>query len=383
VELMDPSELVTIPIKPSSLEDMAAEAAQEYKHGSRLEAAKLVSAILDQDFNYPAAWVLLHKWYGEGKSFRKFQLDFTLKYYPARVKNLNRAPSPVSRPQTFQSSDPGAPQSAPVSSSVLPQRGERMNFCPVCGWKNERQGRFCPLCGESLSFTSSPAADLPIPAPAPPAELAYEVDEISNEAVNDTAEPIRQEEIWIPEDQFVQPAVSDMPAAPEETSLTEKGDTPFSPPPVPEPDLPAEEELLPIAEAYINPPPNWTPESVVTTPAAEERIEKPVPLQVEENLGNVTPAEGEEYLPDWLAYSEEFLTAPSIEENQTAGEDQKTEDLPEWLTLSYEKVKEMPSLSPAGASLVPDSEPEKTFSPLMDKLPDQGEKSVQPQEGEI
>lgn len=341
VEALDPSEIVKEPITRQTLDEMAAEADAEYQTGSRLDAAKLVSAILDHDFNHPGAWQLLHRWYGAGQPFRKFQLSFAAKYYRDRVGLLrpmarqDMPATPPPPPQTFAPPAPLpiAPLAAlpvsppkPVAQALpalpeIPKRGEWMNFCPTCGLENTRQAKFCPRCGESLRY----------PAPAVPSK--------AEEPLVPEPEPVSEEPLWVPEEQLhPQPeAEQNVPASGRDESTVEAESLPSVP------EL-SREEWIPIADAAVaatveeqpegEPGGEYLSEWLEMTGGAADRETGDADLppaipQEEEKLPQMPPLADldSDEPPAWLKLPGEDATGKP---GAKAGED---DDFPDWLKL--------------------------------------------------
>lgn len=349
VEPLDPSEIIKEPISRQTLDEMAAEADAEYQTGSRLDAAKLVSAILDHDFNHPGAWQLLHRWYGAGQPFRKFQLSFAARYYRDRVGLLRPArhempPPPPPAPVTVAPPAPlpivptaAPPESAPTPAAEalpalpeIPKRGEWMNFCPTCGLENTRQAKFCPRCGESLRY----------PAPAIPTE--------DEELPVSEPEPASEEPLWVPEEQLHPQPEVEQPIEEIEILVAVEGEPKSEAEYLPSaPDLTVE-ELIPIADAMAGPV-----AAAVTTETVEEQPEG-------------EPGEG--YLREWLAMTGgaaereggEAEIPPALPQKEEKRHeipplaDLDSDDPPAWLKLPDEDSTGKPSKKARGDDDLPD-----------------------------
>ncbi len=72
----------------AQLNDLVNQAIGAFNRGNYREAAGFADQALALDFANPQIWVLLHRMTDSKKSVAEFQHDFTLKYYPHQLANL-------------------------------------------------------------------------------------------------------------------------------------------------------------------------------------------------------------------------------------------------------------------------------------------------------
>jgi pilus assembly protein CpaE len=71
-----------------SLEKKLKRAEKAYRKRDKHTGARLVEEILQQDFNHPGAWYLLHRLYGGGKRLEEFRHSFVGRFYPQKLDQL-------------------------------------------------------------------------------------------------------------------------------------------------------------------------------------------------------------------------------------------------------------------------------------------------------
>jgi pilus assembly protein CpaE len=76
------------------LDKLLAKAEKAYQKRDKRRGAQYVDEVLKKDFNYPGAWELLYRRYGQGQTLEGFRLSFTRKFYPDRLALLRAAGAP-------------------------------------------------------------------------------------------------------------------------------------------------------------------------------------------------------------------------------------------------------------------------------------------------
>jgi Tol biopolymer transport system component len=104
----------------NKIRELIQQADAAFERGDRKTAGILVNQVFELDYNHPSAWLLVQKLMGNTQPLETFQIEFTKRFYPAKLHLLQKPVVKAALPDWLNTPPTRQPTLVPVVQAVKP-----------------------------------------------------------------------------------------------------------------------------------------------------------------------------------------------------------------------------------------------------------------------